>query len=202
VSALLDECDAAGAALAWNKAGPSIFVTQGQRRQVGYIESTRLGIVLTPPTDFPAGPFDVARQELASAGVGTETSTGWYRSISLTDPQLDKAISALLGLIAALVPEVEWDELAEPVEASFTRNDFNLWEAHIPGLLDLHGKTLRAVLTHTQSNQSASASLVPLAGYQPGWKPVFRPATGRDLVWTAATVDDQFTVQITAASSS
>jgi hypothetical protein len=199
VSELLDECDAAGADLSWNKSGPSIFVTRGQRRQVGYIEANRLGIVLTVPSGFPAAPFDAARQALADAALGTETSSGWYRSISLTDPQFDKATSILLDLISALMPEVDWIDLAEPVESSFTRNDFNVWQAHVPGLTGLHGKTLRAVLTHEPSGTSAATNLVPLAGGQQGWKPVFRPASGRDAVWAEATFGDPFTVEVSAS---
>ena len=199
VSELLDECDAAGADLSWNKSGPSIFVTRGQRRQVGYIETARLGIVLTSPSEFPAAPFDAARQELTDLALGTETSSGWYRSISLTDPHFDKATSVLLDLISALVPEVSWADLAEPVESSFTRNDFNVWEAQVPGLASLHGKTLQAILTHKPSGTSATTNLVPLAGGQPGWKPVFRPASGRDTVWTGATLGDPFAVEVSAS---
>lgn len=199
VSELLDECDAAGAGLSWNKSGPSIFVTRGRRRQVGYIETTRLGIVLTTPSEFPSAPFDLARKELAAAGVGTETSSGWYRSVALTDPQLDKATSVLLDLISALMPEVSWTDLTEQVESSFTRNDFNVWGAHVPGLASLHGKTLRGILTHKPSGNSATVNLVPLAGGQPGWKPVFRPASGHERVWARATVGDPFTVEISAS---
>jgi hypothetical protein len=125
-SELLDECDAAGADLSWNKSGPSIFVTRGQRRQVGCIETTRLGIVLTTPSEFPAAPFDAAHQKLVDAALGTETSSRWYRSISLTDSQFGQATSVLLELISVLVPEVSWTDLAEPIESSFTRNDFNV----------------------------------------------------------------------------
>jgi hypothetical protein len=199
VSELLEECDAAGADFSWNKSGLSIFVTRGQRRQVGYIETTRLGIVLTTPSEFPAAPFDAARQELTDAALGTETSSGWYRSISLTDARFGKASGVLLDLISALVPEVSWTDLAGPVESSFSRNDFNVWEAHVPDLASLHGKTLRAIVTHKPSGASATASLVPLAGGQPGWKPVFRPASGRDTVWTGATLGDPFTVEVSAS---
>lgn len=164
VAEMLDECDAAGADLAWNKSGPSIFVMRSQRRQVGYVDTTRLGIVLTAPSHFPAAPFDIARKELADAALGTETSSGWYRSISLKDPQLDIATSVLVDLIAALGPAVAWSDLAEPVESSFTRNDFNVWEAHVPVLEGLHGKTLRAPFSHTPSGHSADAYLIPLAG--------------------------------------
>ncbi|HEY4809925.1 MAG TPA: hypothetical protein VIH71_02600 [Solirubrobacteraceae bacterium] len=199
VSELLNECDAAGADLSWNKSGPSIFVTRGQRRQVGYIETTRLGIVLATPSGFPAAPFDDARRELSEAGLGTETSSGWYRSISLNDPRLEEATRTLLDLISALVPAVSWIDLAEPVEHSFTRNDFNVWEAHIPGLTDFHGKTLRAILRHEPSGASATANLAPLAGGQPGWRPVFLPASGREAVWTGATLGDPFTVEVSAS---
>jgi hypothetical protein len=198
VSEFLDECEAAGADASWNKYGPSIFVARNDRRQVGYLESTRLRIVQTATGEFPATPFDVARQQLADAALGTETSSGWYRSVSLTDPQLDTAMRVLLDLISALVPVVSWTDLAEPVETSFIRNDFNIWEAHAPGLGDLHGKELRATLTHQPTASSAAANLAPLAGGQPGWKPVFRPASGRDVVWSSATLGDPFAVQIDA----
>jgi hypothetical protein len=202
VSELLNECDAAGADLSWNKSGPSIFVTRGQRRQVGYVETTRLGIVLTTPNEFPAAPFDAARQELINAALGTETSSGWYRAISLTDPQFDKAISILLNLVALLVPDVSWTDLAEPAESSFMRNDFNVWVSRVPDLASLQGKTLQTVLTHKPSGVSAMANLVPLAGGQPGWKPVFRPASGRDAIWTEATLGDPFTVEVSASETS
>jgi hypothetical protein len=198
VSEVLDQCDAAGAHLTWNKFGPSIFVTREQRRQVGYFDAGRLGIVQAAPSKFPPAPFEAARQQLAAAALGTETSSGWYRSISLTDPRVDTATSVLLELIAALVPTVAWTDLAVPVESSFTRNDFNVWEAHVSCLKDLHGKVLRAILTHTPSANSAAAELVPLAGDQPGWKPVFRPASGRDLVWSDATTGDPFRLRVDA----
>jgi hypothetical protein len=198
VAELLEECDAAGADLSWNKSGPSIFVTRNQRRQVGYLESARLGIVLAVPTEFPAEPFDAARQRLAEASVGKETSTGWYRSISLTDPQIGTAISVLLDLISALVPAITWTELEEPAESSFTRNDFNVWQAHGPGLNPFHGKRLRVRLTHKPTESSAAATLVPLEGGQPGWKPVFRPTSGRDAVWNTTTLGDPFVVRVDA----
>ena len=154
--------------------------------------------MLTAPGEFPTAPFDAARQELTEAALGTETSSGWYRSIALTEPGIDTATSVLLDLISALVPAVTWTELAKPVESSFTRNDFNVWEAHVPAVEGLHGKTLRATLTHPQKANSATANLVPLQGDQPGWKPVFRPASGRDLVWTAATLGDTFTLKVDA----
>jgi hypothetical protein len=118
--------------------------------------------------------------------------------VSLTDPQLDTAMRVLLDLISALVPVASWTDLAEPVDSSFTRNDFNVWEAHVPGLDGLHGKELRATLTHQPTASSAAVNLVPLAGGQPGWKPVFRPASGRDLVWSSATLGDPFIVRIDA----
>jgi hypothetical protein len=200
VAELLDECDGAGADLSWNKSGPSIFVTRDLRRQVGYLEATRVVIVITTPSGFPDGPFAIAREELADAAIGTETSSGSYRSISLTDPQLDTATSVLLDLISALVPEVNWTDLAEPIESSFTRNDFNVWEAHVPDLASLHGKTLRATVVHKPSGNSATANLLPLAGGQPGWKPVFRPASGRGSVWTATPLGDPFTFRVSAAA--
>lgn len=201
VSEFLDACDAAGADLSWNKSGPSIFVTRNQRRQVGYLEANRLGVVQTTPTDFPAEPFDAARKQLADAGLGTETSAGWYRSIPLTDPQLGTATAVLLDLISALMPAITWMSLVEPAKSLFTRNDFNIWEAHTPCLESLHGKELRAILTHQPSAASVAVSLVPLAGDQPGWKPVFRPASGRDLVWSATTLGDAFTVEADATGS-
>jgi hypothetical protein len=200
VSELLDECDAAGAEIAWNKSGPSIFVTAGQRRQVAYVETTRLAIVVKSSSGIPAAPFEKARAALADAAVGTETSSAWYRSISLTDPQLERAAGILIEIIVSLVPEPTWTEVTEPVEGSFTRNDFNVWAAHLPSLEPLQGKTLRANLTHTPQGTSATASLVPLGNGQPGWKPVFRPASGRDAVWTPATVGDPFTVLVTATA--
>ena len=103
-----------------------------------------------------------------------------------------------MDLITALVPSVTWNDLAVPVESSFIRNDFNVWEAHVPALEGLHGKTLRANLTHEPTTSSAAAKLVPLAGGQPGWKPVFRPASGRDVVWSAGTLGDMFTLLVDA----
>jgi hypothetical protein len=105
VAALLSDCRDAGAEILWRAYGPSVTVRRGKRRQIAYLESNRLGITLKATADFPQGPFDAARAQLAQIGAGYETKDDWYRLLVLSDTDSERvgqAMEVVRGLVASL----------------------------------------------------------------------------------------------------
>ena len=132
-----------GADVLWKSYGPSITVTRGQQRQVAYLEAKRLGMTLKATGGFPQEPFDATRSRLSEIGTGGPTKDGWYWNISLTeasDADLLAALEAARGLVEELVLPIAFGPLDEPLDATFTRNDHNLWLRHIPILEPLQGR--------------------------------------------------------------
>lgn len=192
-----------GADVLWRSYGPSITVTRAQRRQVAWVEAKRLGVTLKASGDFPQEPFDAARARFSEIGAGAPTKDGWYWNVSLTessDADLLAAFEAARGLVEELVPPIAFAPLGEPIDATFTRNDHNLWLRHIPVLEPHHGCHLRGRLAKSGSGETADIELVPLANGQPGWRPRFKPASARETLWPAAATGDEFRLRIDAAS--
>lgn len=193
----------AGADILWRKYGPSITVTRGQQRQVAFIEAKRVGVTLKATGDFPQAAFDQARTELAKVGVGGETKDAWYYNIPFADAsdvQVASALSVAQGLIDAVVPPVAFVDLMPVTDATFSRNDHNVWARHVPALAALQGRHLRGRLTHVPSGHESNVHLVPLANGQPGWRPRFQPSSARTKLWSAAFNDERFRLLVDAAS--
>lgn len=203
IAGFLARATDAGADVLWRKYGPSITVTRGQQRQVAYVEPKRLGVTLKASADFPQPEFDLARTRLAAIGAGSETKDAWYYNISLIeadDAQLAAALAAAQALVEALIPAVTFADLTPKLEATFSRNDHNVWARHVSTLSALQGRDLRGRLRHIASGREADVHLVPLANAQPGWRPRFTPASARDGFWSADLNGDHFRLVIDAAS--
>jgi hypothetical protein len=203
VTDLLRAVSDIGADVLWKSYGPSITVTRGQQRQVAYLEAKRLGVTLKATGGFPQEPFDATRARFSEIGTGGPTRDGWYWNISLTessDADLVAALEAARGLVEELVLPIAFGPLDEPLDATFTRNDHNLWLRHIPILEPLQGRHLRGRLGNSASGETADIELVPLANDQPGWRPRFIPASARETLWPAAATGDEFRLRIDAAS--
>ena len=188
----------------WRKYGPSITVTRGQQRQVAFVEPKRFGVTLKASADFPQPAFDLARTQLATIGAGGETKDAWYYNISLIeadDAQIAAALGVATALVEALVPAVTFVDLTPKVEATFSRNDHNVWARHVSTLSALQGRDLLGRLRHIASGREVDVHLVPLANAQPGWRPRFKPASARDEVWSADLNGDEFRLIVDAASS-
>jgi hypothetical protein len=203
VASFLASATDAGADVLWRKYGPSITVTRGQQRQVSFLESKRLGVTLKASGDFPQEPFDETRARLVAIGVGGATKDGWYYNVPLaeaTDAQLSEALEVARSLVDAVAPAVTFADLAEQLEATFSRNDHNVWSRHVPKLAPLQGRHLRGRVTHIASGREVDVDLVPLAHGQPGWRPRFRPSSARDEVWPAESTGQEFRLLVLAAS--
>jgi len=203
IAGFLSAVTDAGADVLWRKYGPSITVTRGNQRQVAYIEAKRLGVTLKASADFPQEAFDQARTQLTTVGAGGETKDGWYYNIPFTDAsdeQLSTALGVAQALVDAVVPPVAFVTLAPETDATFSRNDHNVWARHVPVLAALQGVHLRGRLMHVPSGREADVHLVPLANGQPGWRPRFNPSSTRDEVWSAAFNGDRFRLLVNATS--
>lgn len=203
IASFLSGVTDAGADVLWRKYGPSITVTRGQQRQVAYLEAKRLGVTLKASADFPQEAFDHARTQLATIGTGGETKDAWYYNVTLTeasDEQISRALGVVQALVDAVVPPVAFVDCSPEMDATFARNDHNVWVRHVPPLAGLQGVHLRGRLMHVPSGREADVHLVPLANGQPGWRPRFNPSRARDDVWAAAFNGDRFRLRVDATS--
>jgi hypothetical protein len=203
VATFLSSVTDAGADVLWRKYGPSITVTRDQQRQVAYLEPKRLGVTLKASASFPQAAFDQARDRLSAIGVGGATKDGWYYNIPFadaSDAQLTTALETAQSLIETLAPEVSFADLDPKMEATFSRNDHNVWAGHVPSLAGLQGHHLRGRLTHLPSGREVDVDLMPLANGQPGWRPRFKPASVRHEVWDPKASGSAFRLVVDAAS--
>ena len=92
-----------------------------------------------------------------------------------------------------------FDQLAK-VEATFSRNDHNVWARHVSTLSAHQGRDLLGRLRHFASGREVDVHLVPLANAQPRWRPRFKPASARDEVWSADLNGNEFRLIVDAAS--
>lgn len=204
IAGFLAQATDAGADVLWRKYGPSITVTRGQQqKQVAFVEPKRLGVTLKASADFPQPAFDLARTQLAMIGAGGETKDAWYYNISLIeadDAQIAAALTVATALVEALVPAVTFADLTPKLEATFSRNDHNVWARHVSTLSAHTGQDLLGRLRHIASGREVDVHLVPLANAQPGWRPRFKSASARDEVWSADLNGDEFRLIVDAAS--
>jgi hypothetical protein len=203
IAGFLAQATDAGADVLWRKYGPSITVTRGQQRQVAFVEPKRLAVTLKASAGFPQPAFDLARTQLGMIGAGGETKDAWYYNISLIeadDAQIAAALTVATALVEALVPAVTFVDLTPKLEATFSRNDHNVWARHVSTLSAHTGQDLLGRLRHIASGREVDVHLVPLANAQPGWRPRFKPASARDEVWSADLNGDEFRLIVDAAS--
>jgi hypothetical protein len=201
VAEALDAVEEVGAHIGWNTYGATVKVALEKTRMVGTFERPAVSVTITPPRGFPADPFDRARASLEQIGVGQAGTDGWYYRVRYEEAspeQLRQVVAVLVDLSRELTDRVEWQELPSPHEETFTRNDYNVWLRHAPGLKEFRSSYLRARIRRLPDGDESTVHLVPLAGDAQGWKPQFRDANARDQVWPPSDNTGQYRLAVTA----
>lgn len=201
VAEFLDDAQEIGAEIAWNTYGPSVKVERDKTRQVAYLEAKNLGVTIQPSGGFPEAPFASVAERLVEMGVG-EAKSWWHivRWNEVTEEQAASALSAVLDLIAKLLPSPAWTSLETARSVSFERNDHNLWIKSVPELADLQGKRLRGELTRVATGQASTVELVPLKANAAGWRPriVTHPAAE---LWPPGVYEGKYDLRIAAIAA-
>jgi hypothetical protein len=187
-SSLLDECVEVGAQITWKRYGASIEVARGARaRQVASIKPSVMNVAIQPPGRlFPPEPFEEARQALADLAVGSFGEKGYWYKVGFDEADqaaLEIVRTTVVQLCGNLVRPMSWEPLAPKLQASFERNDFNVWHRQAPELATHEGAYLRGTLKRSTTGDESPVTLVPLTGGQPGWTPRFSDADDRARVW-------------------
>jgi hypothetical protein len=202
IASFLDECVEKGGRVSWKAHGPSIEVRRlTKSRQIASITPRQLSVVRMASGGFPHEPYVDVAEALERLGVGVVTPTGWYHNVPLdADPAVvEAACRAVVDLCRSLARPEEFVELENPLLVTFSRNDFNIWEAHVGDLAKFHGRALRANLRRTSGGQAAGVELQPLANAARGWVPRFDDANAQAAVWPNGGAGE-YTLTVTAAT--
>jgi hypothetical protein len=185
IGAFLQTAASAGASVTWNAYGPAVRPGRLPARVIAFAERGRVAIIVTPPKEFPEEPFAIARDKIASFGLGLTSSNNWEHSIkydAATEGQLSDYLVIAGNLVEALTPRVAYSPLPAPVTVQFERNDNNIWSKSV-GALGMHtGKRLRGTL-RTSGGDALPLSLEPLRANQPGWLPRFLDPAAQASIW-------------------
>jgi hypothetical protein len=204
----LRDCETAGAHVRWQSSGASIRVVRGAERAVAFLERGRAYVTVKAPNGYPVEPFDKARVSLLRVTKGGIGSDGWQYSVrydDLDDAALAQLFETVLELIRALVRQIRFEEIADPLQLSFTRNDHNIWMKAVPAASDYMGRWLLGSLrpkvsANTAANTTVEVRLEPLGGGASGWKPRFASAEDERQVWPAGQLKGEYSLRITHAS--
>ena len=193
-----------GAFVEWKAYGPSVLVQRDVRRQVAYVQTTGLTVVVKPTKGFPDAPFETTLGELQLLGVGTTSKDGWYHTIRFndaSDAQLREAMSIAVSHVERLLPALAFAPVEPPVEATFTRTDHAIiWQKHAPAIEPFQGQHLRGELERTQTGAVMNVHLAPLAAGSPGWR--LRPSGTGDwaAVWPPEIIREPYRLAVSAVA--
>lgn len=158
--------------------------------------------MIKPPKGFPTEPFDVARQEIDSLGLGGASFDKWEHSIryeNATEEQLTTYLAIGLKLLDALTPTIDFTRLDKPLTARFERNDNIIWAKGSDVLGPYTGKWLRGTL-RAQGGDAHPLILEPVKGGQPGWLPRFADSVAQASVWSPSVYSGSYELNIDAAA--
>ena len=178
VAEALDAVEEVGARIEWNTYGATVKVALEQTRLVGAFDRSAVKVTIIPPSGFPADPFGRAKASLEQIGVGKAQADGVHYRVGYDEAnpeQLEQVVDVLIDLARELTDRIEWRELPTPHEETITRNDYNVWVRHAPGLKEFRSSRLRARIARfaRQCRNDGSPRADWRATLQ-GWKPQFR----------------------------
>jgi hypothetical protein len=194
-----------GALIEWKAYGPSVLVQRDVRRQVAYVQTTGLTIVVKASKGFPETPFETTAGELQQLGVGTVSKDGWYHALrfnDLSDTQLHEVIAIAVSHVERVLPTLAFAPVEPPVEATFTRTDHSIiWTKHVPAIASLQGHHLRGELERTETGALIKVQLAPLASDSPGWR--VRPSGPGDwtVVWPSEIIREGYRLTVSAVAA-
>jgi hypothetical protein len=198
VRSFLEAARAARASVAWNSYGPGLRPARYPERLIAFAEKRRVAIVINPPKEFPSEPFETARQEIDSLGVGTASADRWEHSVKYedtTEHQLTAYLEIAINLLNALTPNIDFTKLNKPLTALFERNDNIIWAKSSDVLEPYTGKWLRGTL-RASGGEAKPLSLEPVKGGQAGWLPRFSDSTIQASLWPPSVYSGSYELNI------
>jgi hypothetical protein len=201
----LHECEGRGGRITWNAFGASVRSSRSPQRVVAFLEKGGVGITVIPPKEYPTEPFTLARSRIAETGLAPVSDETWQHRVkyeAASDQQLETYFGIALQLLEELAPKIDFEPLATPITASFTRNDHNIWANALPDLAPLQGRWLRGTLSTTHGGDEAPVQLQPLAAGSPGWRPRFDSTAIESSIWPAGKLHGDYTLVVQEASRS
>jgi hypothetical protein len=202
IGAFLQTATLAGASVTWNAYGPAVRPGRLPARVIAFAERGRVAIIVTPPKEFPDEPFAIAREKIASFGLGLTSANNWEHSIkyeALTEEQLSDYLGIAGNLMQALTPSFVYGALPAPVTVQFERNDNNIWGKSVGALGKHTGKRLRGTLC-TLGGDAVPLTLEPLKADQPGWLPRFLDPAAQASIWPANVYSGTYELTVDAVA--
>jgi hypothetical protein len=202
IGSFLKAATAAGVSLTWNAYGPAMRPARAPSRVVAFAERGRVAIIVTPPKEFPAEPFEGARGEIDLMGLGIASADKWEHSVKYddaTEQQLTDYLAVAAKLLLALSPQVTFLPLEVPVTARFERNDNNIWSKSVDVLSPYTGSWLRGTLS-APGSEPQPLTLEPLKGAQPGWLLRFADSSVQASLWPPSIYSGSYELSIDATA--